>query len=364
MDDLSPNQRGVVGQGGKTACVVFVIALLLMPVGCSWMHKKQGKEFDFCRKRIEQSFQAQQTGDYEQAREHLKEAVAARPEHAESWWNLAELSIQQDQHAHAVRELKRYLELQPDDPQAYLRLAQLYYLQNQFTLSQETLQYVIKRSPNQFEAVMLAARLARKQANHQQAISAYYHALQILPHHPDATLELGELLISRYEPDRAAMLLRELERKSLSEPDRARTHLNLGIAYGQIERWDEAVQHLEASQELAQDVLPRDRYRLAFAHWKAGSSQQSLKLLLELADSGHWDKRTEMLYATVTDTRQNIGLQEPSISLAQHEWQTAQAPPFPDRLTPEPFALPARLIPAAAFDPQELIPPEWQLPGE
>lgn len=342
-------------------CGRFTIALcLLLSVGCTWLQRHQTKDIDACRTCIEKSFAAQQAGNLEEARELLNEAAKLQSDHAETWWNLAELSIQQDDYPAAVDELKRYVELQSSDPQGYLRLAQLYYLQNRYDAAEEWLDEVIRRTPNNFDAVMLSARLARKQADHQKAISEYYHALQVMPHHAEATLELSELLIARHEPYRASSLLRDLSRRALMEEDQARTHLNLGIAYGQIDRWDDAVEQLEVARNLNDSELARDRYRLAYAHWKSGGSQQALKLLIEMADSGQWNERSDALYSTITEGNPQLNNSDSAL-LVGYETRTAATKPFDRPASGEPLFLPDRLISGDSLSQDAMVPPEWGL---
>jgi len=348
--------RRLPAQLGRFACALCLLSAL----GCTWLQRHQTRDIDACRTCIEQSFAAQQAGNLGEARELLNEAASVQPDHAETWWNLAELSIQQDDYGNAVNELKRYVELQPSDPQGYLRLAQLYYLQNQYDAAEEWLGEVIRRTPNNFSAVMLSARLARKQADHQKAIAEYYHALQVMPHHAEATLELSELLIARHEPYRAASLLRDLSRRAMSTEDQARTHLNLGIAYGQIERWDNSVEQLELARGLNDSQLARDRYRLAYAHWKAGGSQQALELLIEMADAGEWNERSDALYATITDGNPRFG-ETDSHALVSYETRTAAVEPFGSVVPSAPLFLPDRLLSGDGLNQDAMVPPEWSL---
>lgn len=349
-------RNGILKNAAEVVVYGGVALIFCLFSGCQWLPRYQGRDTDRCRQQIEESFAAQQAGDLDQARKHLQNAADIHPGNSESWWNLAELSIQQDDYASAADELKHYITLQPNDPQGYLRLAQLYYLQNQYTQATEVLDETLRRSPRNFEAVLLSARLARKQSNHQQAIANYYHALQIDPKHVDTTLELAELLIARQESARASSLLRELARKNLQEADQARTHLNLGIAYGQEQRWDNAVTHLEIARTITPDPSSRDLYRLAYAHWKARGNQQALKLLIELADRGHWNNRAESLYSIITDS--DAEQFEGGIAVAGLEQSPIHRPPL--REIQPPIFLPDRLIGFDSGRQNDMAPPEWR----
>ncbi len=308
------------------------------------MQRKPTREQEVCREFLESSILAQQSGDMHKARGYLEDAASMHPNHAETWWNLAEISVQQEDPANAIQELKRYIELQPKDPQGHLRLAQLYYLQSRYALADEQLKIALRLSPQNFEAVLLAARLALKQAGPQQATAAYYRALHLRPGHTEATLELAELLIARRESDRAAAMLRDLSHRSLNQTEEHRTHLNLGIAYGQNGRWDNAVEHLTRARETTLDPQPRDHYRLAYAHWKAGESQQSLKLLIELADAGQWDSRADALFSKLTEYNA-MEARSDRLMMARFEPQTS--------------FLPDRLVTTEHVNSSDLVPPEW-----
>lgn len=294
----------------------------------------------------------------EAAQEYLDTAIQVQPDSAEAWWNLAELSIQQDQYEKAARELQKYVDLRPTDPQGYLRLAQLNYLQNKYTNADKYVQETLQRVPDNIDALLLSARLARKQADSHQASTDYYHVLQIAPDHPEATLELAELLIFQKEPSRAAPMLRALARKSISTPDHARTHLNLGIAYGQLQRWDDAVAQLESAQKLSSDTATRDQYRLAYAHWKAGTSQQALKYLIEIADQGRWSPRTESLYATITETIPNYGMPD-RLTTVGYQKQETKTVSLLGAITSDSILSEQTAPLVSPLEPESIIPPEW-----
>ncbi|TWT59396.1 Formate-dependent nitrite reductase complex subunit NrfG [Rubinisphaera italica] len=352
----SPQHHGIRYLNDRIVVWLLLAPMLSVIFGCNWIQRKQGYNQELCRDCIEQSFTAQQTGNLEQARQHLEKSIKIEPHHAETWWNLAELSIQQDRYSQAIVELKEYLELQPDDPHGYLRLAQLYYLQNEYELAQTALKETIRRIPNNIDAIMLSGRLARKQADHPLAMSAYYHVLQVNPNHAEATLELAEMLLAKHESVQAAAILRGLTRTNLIPEDESRAHLNLGIAYGQTERWEDAVEHLAKADAMTDQPTPRDRYRLAYAHYKAGTSQQALEILLKMADSEHWDSRTENFYATITGTIPQTAY-TPSVMSASHEHRSDH--PFLKDLQVSPVFATDRLLQKLSETEIDIVPPEW-----
>lgn len=321
--------------------------------GCTWVQKRQEERQELCRQCIEQSFSAQQAGELDQARNYLDDALTSSPNHAEIWWNLAEISIQQDRYSDAIDELKRYVELQENDPHGHLRLAQLYYLQNDLERASTSLKEVRRRIPGNIDALMLSARLARKQGEPQAALTDYYHVLQVSPMHVEATLELTEMLLTRDDPVRAASILRELARQDLAPDDRVRTHLNLGIAYGQLERWETAVDHLMIAQGETEHPSARDRYRLAYAQYRAGANQQALEILLQLADAGLWSDRAEQLYATITGTasQQHLAPGVVTASLASSSRII---------LDNEYSSTGTISSPEASVEQESIVPPEWQ----
>ncbi len=344
---------------GRTLVLIAFALVCLTPTGCSWHTKREIKSTDNCQNYIEKSFIAQKNGNFRSAQEHLEKAVQVQPENAEVWWNLAELSIQQDQFEKAAKELKEYIHLRPSDPQGYLRIAQLYYLQSRYTQASEYVKQALQRVPDNVDALLLSARLARKQADHQQAIADYYHVLQSHPDHPEATLELAELLISRRDPALAAPMLRTLARKSITKPDKARAYLNLGIAYGQMRRWEDAVAQLETADRLLPDSSSRNRYRLAYAHWKAGESQQALKALIEIADQGKWNPRAELLYSTITGTVPDRGLPD-RLTTVHFETDQEKKTAALSKDSPSSTVLLDQLTdPASTPTPLSIAPPEW-----
>ncbi len=359
----SQKYRSSLFHVGRSLVIFFAALIVLAETGCRWIDKREGQSTDNCRVYIEKSFAALQEGDFDSAQEYLDTAAQVQPKNAEAWWNLAELSIQQDHYEKAAEELQKYIELRPTDPQGYLRLSQLYYLQSQYTRADQYAQEALRRVPDNIDAIMLSARLARKQADHQQAIADYYHVMQVQPDHPEATLELAELLISRREPLQAAAMLRSLARKSIIQPDKARAYLNLGIAYGQLDRWEDAITHLEKANELTPKSLVRDQYRLAYAHWKAGESHQALKYLIEIADEDHWTSRAESLYAMITKTVPNYGMPDRLTPVGYQRQEKETASLF-NESSGQTVMLDQLMYPASALTPQSITPPEWAKPAE
>ncbi|MBL4885764.1 MAG: tetratricopeptide repeat protein [Planctomycetaceae bacterium] len=331
---------------------------VLMGSGCSWLDKREGQSLSFCQECIKNSFASQKEGDIETAQQYLDAAIQAQPENAEVLWNLAELSIQQDNNEKAATELQKYIDLRPTDPQGYLRLAQLYYLQNQYTLADKFVQEALRRVPDNIDALMLSARLARKQGDQHQASTNYYHVLQIIPGQTEASLELSELLISQKEPSRATPMLRALARKSISTPEIARTHLNLGIAYGQMNRWEDAIARLETAHQLTSDPPSRDQYRLAYAHWKSGTSVQALRYLIDIADQGRWTPRAEALYSTITETVPNYGYPD-RLTTVEYQSQEKQTVSLLSETSAEPLLIDQLINPVSPLAPVNIIPPEW-----
>src|SRR6056297_703571 len=98
----------IISKRARLACLFSAALLLTGMLGCEWIPKKMGNHEEICQDCIERAFNAQQAGNLEQARELLEQSLEAGPNHAETWWNLSEVSIHQDQYEQAAVELKEY----------------------------------------------------------------------------------------------------------------------------------------------------------------------------------------------------------------------------------------------------------------
>ncbi len=80
-----------------------------------------------------------------------------------------------------------------------------------------------------------------------EAIDLYRSALEASPELVEAHFNLGNALLDKGLPDRAAASFLEAVRRA---PAHAEAHRNLAVAYGRIERPCDALSHLRKSADL------------------------------------------------------------------------------------------------------------------
>lgn len=115
--------------------------------------------------------------------------------------------------------------------------------QNMETLYLDT----IRKNPGSWMVHYNLARYLQEEKRFEEALSHYYIAQDLLPDNPDATNNIGNILLAQGKTNAAA----ESFRKALAiKPDLAEAHYNLGVALMALNRLPEAAHHLSIAIQL------------------------------------------------------------------------------------------------------------------
>lgn len=131
-----------------------------------------------------------QAGRYEEAAEHFRRALAARPESAEARINLAAALVQQGDRAGAEASLREALAHAPDNATAHFNLGVLLAGKGPSEEARAELAAAVAGMPGDAEAARTLARMLRDLGRLDEALAEYGRAVALDP--ADETARLGE----------------------------------------------------------------------------------------------------------------------------------------------------------------------------
>ena len=254
--------------------------------GCTWFRNCVGKCPEKSHKLAEQARLAEEAGDIRQAVAFFEGALAETPDDPHLHRETARLLLKLDQRAEAQRHLQVAVDENPDDVEANVELAQLYIANHQAHFAVECLESALQSDPKHITALVLRGKLAEYLNDPQTAIETYHRVLGVEPNHVEARVRLAWLHLENRQPHLAAPLLRSVCQSSRAEPEQtAEARWALGIAYGQEDRWQDAVRSLISATEEGIEMTADDWHRLAYAKSRLGDwegvrsdLEQTLKL--------------------------------------------------------------------------------------
>ncbi len=207
-------------------------------------------------------------GKTSEAEEHLRKAVALRPQQAEFHYNLAQhlLDRQEASGLHpfapssrrlmkeAISELKRVLEISPDNLGARMSLARSYNNLNFSEMALKQYSIVAAREPSRpwlhFQLGMLYSNLS----NLEKAMDEFGREIALYPDHARARLELAELLLQSGEAEKAEKHLLQSETE-LDRPLKHRVHYLLAKAHRNLGHPEKALTAVRKSIDLCDSFL-------------------------------------------------------------------------------------------------------------
>lgn len=203
-----------------------------------------------------------QHGYFEQAQASFQEAVAARPDNAEGYYNLGTLSLRQNNFTQARTYFQQTLQLKPDYPEAWnnlgmmaaqeghpqdaiqafqkslalrpdyatalLNLGNIYRRNQAIPAAQEALARAETLQPDDPEISYSLGMLAAQQNNLQAASTYLQRAITLRPDYPEARNNLGVLLVRQQNYSGAQQ---QFEECIAAEPGFEESYLNLARLY-------------------------------------------------------------------------------------------------------------------------------------
>ena len=174
---------------------------------------------------------------YPEARANLERAVKMKPEYPNAWNNLGMIAAEEGKPDEAIADFERAIEQGSADPRSRANLGYLYLRLGRPKDAEAELLKAVELSPNDPDAVYSLGMLYAGQNNWKQAATYLERAVRLRPDFPNALNNLGVLKIRQGDADGAEHEFQECIRVA---PDYAQAFVNLSQLEAGLGRKDEA----------------------------------------------------------------------------------------------------------------------------
>ncbi|GAB4146952.1 MAG: hypothetical protein Tsb009_19930 [Planctomycetaceae bacterium] len=250
--------------------------------GCSWIAQLTGRYSTESRELSNRAQQAEDKGQFQTASRLLEKAIQADPSNPELHKKLANNHLKMGNRTAAAEQLRYAIAAQPDDVESYVKLARIFYQRRDYNRAEQAVQVALRHDPTDIDALMIQAQLHERRQEFSSATNAYHRILEAEPENSKAKLRLAHFQLKSQQPDKAALLLRSVCNCDQTNPvDKANAYWALGLAYKNLERWDDSATALANALKYIHQPTAEEWYQLASVRFQAGDVQQAERDLLE-----------------------------------------------------------------------------------
>ena len=255
----------------------LLVAMTLLGAGCR-LPGREGpvsESLVTSRQFCQQGVAAGERGQWQRAEELLSEAVRTCPSDPEARRHYAEALWHRGQREEAVAELEEATRLAVDNAESHVLLAEKRLAMGELELAGRSAQLAIDVDPKLAGAWFMRGRVRRAAGRAKQALSDYHRALGLAPNDPTTLLEIAEVYRELNEPQRALAALYRLADSYPPEEEPQQVLYLQGLAYGAVNRWDEAAESFSAASTRERPT-PEILFRLAEAELHAERPVQAV----------------------------------------------------------------------------------------
>lgn len=280
--------------GGVGVLLAFAATAL---AGCSTLRKPKlvPDSVATCRQLSCEGVAAMERGHYEHAHELLEKAVTASPGDIDARRQLAEVLWRSGARQEAVAHMQAAVSLDTRHASTVVRAGEMLLGVGATDRARARANEAIALDGTLPTAWALRGRASRQQGDLESALADLQQALRFAPHAPDVLQDAAELQYQLGRPQRSLATVQHL--LELSPPaSQPREALWLaGLAYGAVNRHDDAVATLQAATERG-DPHPELLCQLAHAQRAAGQPAAAAATVRQaLAADGQHQASRELL---------------------------------------------------------------------
>ena len=169
-----------------------------------------------------------QHGYLEQATESFQQAIAAKPDDPDGYYNLGTLSLRRNDFAEARRYLAQALKLRPNYPEAWNNLGMMAAQEGRPGEAIQNFQQSLLLRPRYAIALLNLGNVYRRQQDFGKAEESLSHALEIQPDDPEINYSLGMLYAQQGQLPQASEYLQKAVDLRQDYPEALN---NLGVLY-------------------------------------------------------------------------------------------------------------------------------------
>jgi tetratricopeptide (TPR) repeat protein len=262
-----------------SALPVWFALIALAPAlftGCSTFRKQKvvPDSVATCRQLSCEGVAAMERGHLDEAHELLDKAVKTSPGDLDARRQLAEVLWRSGSPQEAVAHMQAAVNLDSRHAPTVVRSGEMLLGVGAVDRARSRAEEAIALDPQLASAWALRGRVYRHQGDMERALADMQHALRFSPHSVDMLQDTAEIQYQLGRPQRALTTVQHLLTSTPPE-GRPREALWLaGLAYGAVNRWDDALVSLNAASQLG-EPHPELLYQLARAQQATGRSQEA-----------------------------------------------------------------------------------------
>lgn len=177
-------------------------------------------------------------GDLEKAVEAFHKATLLKPDYAEAYQRLCEVSAQIESPDDELKVCLKELQKNPNDADIHNKLGLIYSRRNLFYEAKREYETAIGLAPKKAEAYFNLGVLYQDVHTHDKAAEMYEKAIAVLPQYDKAHFNLG---IAYYKTGRVEECISEYKRVIELNPEYVDAFVNLGIAFFVKGSYSEAI---------------------------------------------------------------------------------------------------------------------------
>lgn len=189
--------------------------------------------------------------DFLKAENLFLKLVQEFPGHAEAWYDLSGIQINDGRLNEAETSLNNVLKLNPNNPPTWSRLGNLYWQMGRLADSATCFTKLMELDPVSFAAANNLGNAFLLMGRVEEAIEVYKKAVEIAPERSESYNNLGAAFLGLGRYQEAADAFAESIARA---PDFAASMVNLAAALTRLEKWDEAKAQCSVALEIAPDL--------------------------------------------------------------------------------------------------------------
>ncbi|WP_162816417.1 tetratricopeptide repeat protein [Halomonas sp. BN3-1] len=213
----------------------------------------------------------------QQARRRTQQA----PDDAESWRQLAAVSISRGELEKAIDAVRRVIELSKDDAPAFAQLGQLLFRQGHYLEARQELEHTLSLAPDQPKVHMTLCHIMLSAGQLDGALHHAEQGLSLSPDDPAILCTLAEVASALYDLEQARELYR---RASKLDPDAYIPWNNLGGVERQLGNLDQALTCYQRAREVAPSHPTPLANLITTLHYQPGADPARIRALCQQAN--------------------------------------------------------------------------------
>jgi tetratricopeptide (TPR) repeat protein len=219
-----------------------------------------------------------QDGYFEQAEEAFQEAITARPDDPEAYYNLGTLNLRRNHLPEARRFLEQTVKLRPNYPEAWNNLGMISAQEGDSEAAISDFQQALQLRPAYDVALLNLGNVYRRAKDFGKAEECLTHALELRPDDPDINYSVGMLHTQQNQLQAAAQYLKRAVELRPAYPEALN---NLGIVFVRLQDYAEAEDQFKTGIHLAPEN-DQAYLNLARLYTMENDKEKARQILLEL----------------------------------------------------------------------------------